>query len=504
MLEPNILELEDSSELQEKITHIMNIIKNKYKHYKHTTFTSEEKSQMRKKLLASKELYDSELAYIADMELWGNDFRKFILNMTCLSAKEKYMLNEHIFMNLGEIINAHKIFVQEANKVHFNLMKKHNDLKGVETDDKLKYANEFIIPLDEFVDCHDLEYASLDLNFFFRSFKSYVKYVERLPSAVYEFEKLMAENQTFKKCVEQWFFENKVDNLGPNHFFYRPSTKMTRYDMLYGAIIKHERNERNLELFNAAYAGLGHSLKILDATFKERSEFFKVYTFYTLVTYTKTQYGIYVLRLTQQNTEIKFNQQLIVKKTLVEPASYKQVILINNMLIICKTRQSDYDEIHVDAFPLFLSKYAISKKRIVFFDTADELTKYFPIYFVQKETLDIKGIYFTDKYSRNNAFELFKECLKKASPETNNTVVKLVKSNKITEEVNKITCALNISNTQNENDIKNMYDYKDNLNLEFDETEDDIKSVHTSLIEWNIENEYQTKSKCIEKQGVLF
>lgn len=166
----------------------------------------------------------------------------------------------------------------------------------------------------------------------------------------------MKENAEFKKYVDEWFVENGVANLGPNHFFYRPTTKIARYEMLNMAIIKHEKNPRNLELYQAVNEGLGNTVSFLDDIFKERSDFFKIYTFYNLLSYTNAKYGLYDLKLMQEKTQVIFNQQLIVKKTLVHPASYKQVILINDVLIICKTRDSDYDTIQVDAFPMFFIK----------------------------------------------------------------------------------------------------------------------------------------------------
>lgn len=189
ILNDKVIRQENSEDAQEHIMKNLERIKNKYKGKEKTEFTEEDKKEMHKKLLAMKELRDGEITYIADMKLWDDDFRKLILNMRCLNAKQKYMLNEHIFVNLSEILKTHQNFFSEASKLHYYCMKKHNDKNGIETDPALINSEDFIIPLDEFVDVDDLEYATMDLKFFFNAVKCYIKYVKGLPRAIYEFEK---------------------------------------------------------------------------------------------------------------------------------------------------------------------------------------------------------------------------------------------------------------------------------------------------------------------------
>ena len=194
----------DTKEFQEKILIKLKMLLNSKENNINKKFTEKEKKMIKMKLFAMKELYDSEVSYVQDMDLWDKSFRKAILNMSCIPIKQKYFLNEIIFGNLSELIEIHTMFITNYSLKYYEIMVRHNKGKNIKTDESLKTKREFIIPTNEFVNCYDLEYASLDLTIFLKAVGAYIRYIENLPSAVYEFESLMHKNEKFKKAVDKW------------------------------------------------------------------------------------------------------------------------------------------------------------------------------------------------------------------------------------------------------------------------------------------------------------
>ncbi|CAG2099978.1 unnamed protein product [Medioppia subpectinata] len=74
--------------------------------------------------------------------------------------------------------------------------------------------------------------------------------------------------------------------------------------------------------------------------------------------------------------------------------------------------KNQFDDVYINTPPIFLSKVKIIKKRFEFFDKADNLSNYFPIYLVQKEILTIRGIYFEDAITRDHYYKLLKSAIR--------------------------------------------------------------------------------------------
>ncbi|OQS55017.1 rgf1 [Ecytonucleospora hepatopenaei] len=509
----------DTKDFEEKIAKKLKMLLNSKDNFIKKKFTEDEKKKMRMKLFAMKELFDSEVSYVQDMELWDKSFRKAILNMSCIPTKQKYFLNEIIFGNLSELIEIHNMFINGYRLKHYEIMVRHNREKSIKTDKSLKNKREFIIPTNEFVNCYDLEYASLDLTIFIKAVGAYIRYIENLPSAVYEFESLMHKNEKFKKAVNDWFKKNNVIELGYRHFFYRPTSRVVRYGILNDAIVKHETNPINLQCYKIVNESLGPAIQVLDLKFKERSSFFNIYKLMNTFVFSEKNFSMFNLKLMDQRTKIEFNQQLITKSSVIKPASFKDIFVINNIMLICRTRETQFDNITIDEKPIFLSKYEMTKEKISFFDMSDNLERYFPIYFVQKETLDIKAIYFTDTYSRESAYELFKQMLKNAVPKCKEYNVLCRKNNRYECDFKEILCVFQVYGESEELEQKAdepiVFESSNLSKGEMENIEignkkaEEVVSVNTSVVEWNvgmdIKNDYLVnETKAVKERESYF
>lgn len=343
-----------------------------------------------------KEFLESEQSYVYDLDLWEKDFRKEILNMDCIQSKEKYFLNEHLFTNLSEIAGIHKFFMKEMKRLNYELLVEHNKVKGKETKPAEDFEELFVLPLDEDVDVNLIEYATTYLVYFPQATYYYLEYIKLLPYSIYEFEKLMKSNKEFAKAVNAWLEKNNVSQLGVNNFFFRPLTKASRYSILFKAIQKRCLISRNVIFYDDVLLGLKNANELNDLVYSTMDTYFKTYTMMNLLQFRLPSQNIFSLKLIDKSTKIVCNKEIIVKKSIIQPASYKNIFVLDKILLICNIRDDQFQKLIVDTTPIFLSKCVLSKERMPFFDKVDKLEKYWPFYIIQKDSLNIKGLYFTE------------------------------------------------------------------------------------------------------------
>ncbi|ORD94596.1 RGF1 [Enterospora canceri] len=443
-----------------------------------------------KKITSLKEFFTSELSYVNDLTLWETGFRKEILNMKCIPTKQRYLLNDIIFCNLSQIVNLHQENLELMQEINYQAMKASYEKRGKEISKRLMKKTEFIIPLDEDIDVTKLDYATIYMDNFPKAFAYYIDYTKTLPFAIYELERLRFNNAEFADGVVNWLRKNKVYNLGVNHFMFRPSVKAARYGILFDNLIKREVTDTIREIWIGLKGNISSAVDELDRTFKESSKYFNLYVLKKLVTYRIESHNIFALGLEQKGLNMILETQLIVKKSMVEPASYKQVYVFNKMLVICNTISNQFENIVIDTRPIFLSKCIIMRNRMPFFDQSDNIDNLYPIYVIQKELLDIKGLYFTDQYSRNAFFEKLKHAIKQAIPARQNDQFFFDEVNTVAAD-SKLTCILEFENNDTDengdtfyNRHKETYDLDKTVVGQLEETVSESSSVATEDVHW--------------------
>lgn len=437
----------------------------------------------KKKLNVLREMFFSEKTYIDDLKLWNVDFKKEILNMKCIPTKKKYFITEIIFANINEIYNGHIKFYNEMKKINYKTLKQHYNSIQKKIDQSLRFSDDFILPMDGLIDISEVEYASLFIKNFPMVSSNYINYMKQLPNSLYEFEKLKNENKDFTANITQWLKKNNVENLGINHFFFRPSAKAARYPLLNERLQKNEPNPNFFKLYDKLNQNVKKAIKTMDQVYNENLKYHKLFNMSKQIQYYTPTKNIYYLGLFHKNCQLIQENKLIIKMSLLQPASYKHIFLINNMLLISQVRENQFEPIVLDDYPLFLSKYMITTQSLPFFDKADNLDMYYPIYLIQEATLDIKGIYFEDKYSMDAFYNKIKTIIKKSIPPGQSKKFHLHMRTDLNVIPNNTTIIYNheINLVKNEND--NIID------LTFDENEDknvdEVSSIKTANIVWN-------------------
>lgn len=445
----------------------------------------------KKKLNILREMFFSEKAYIDDLKLWHIDFKKEILNMKCIPTKKKYFITETIFANINEIYNGHIKFYNEMKKINYKALKQHYNSIQKKIDQSLRFSDDFILPMDGLIDISKVEYATLYIKYFPTVSSNYINYMKQLPNSLYEFEKLKNENKKFTTNINQWLKKHHVENLGINHFFFRPSTKAARYPLLNKRLRENEPNPEFLKLYYELNQNTIKAIKMMDQVYNENQKYHKLFNMSKQIQYHTPAKNIYYLGLFHKHCQLIQENKLIIKMSVLHPASYKYIFLINNMLLISQVRENQFKPIVLDDYPLFLSKYMITTQPLPFFDKADNLNMYYPIYLIQEATLDIKGIYFEDKYSMNAFYDQIKTIIKKSIPRGQNKKFHLdIRTDLSVIAANAtIIYSHEINLTKNENNsISDL-----TFNASKDESIDDISSIKTTNIVWNSLSKLEAK-----------
>ncbi|KAL6121665.1 hypothetical protein NUSPORA_01382 [Nucleospora cyclopteri] len=377
----------------------------------------------KKRIEALAELFESERKYVDDLELWETLFRKEILNMECIPTNKKYILNDAIFSNSEQIHSIHKKILIEMSMKNLKIYKE-NTKKGEKIKKYTLPLEKFLIKKDGSIDTSKLEYASIFLKYF-KYFTMYEEYVKKLPHSVYEFDEIMKFNKAFAKEVETFLKRNKIYDLGTNNFFYRPSTKLARYPLLIKGIIKNETNIKYKKMYTLLINKLKPLIKQVDNTYSVMSNYFKKYLYESTLQFRDPSDNYSSLGLIREKLRILKEIKLIVKKSIIQPASYKTIYIFDRFLLICNTRIDEFEPVVVDSPPIFFSRISIVTQNMDFFDKSDNLDHFFPLYLVQKEENDIKGIYFENMYSRKAFLIFFRQILNKIHSQNRNSCFNL-------------------------------------------------------------------------------
>ncbi|ORD97548.1 hypothetical protein HERIO_560 [Hepatospora eriocheir] len=353
-------------------------------------------SDNKKRIQALAEVFESERAYIRDIKFWGVDFKKHILNGNKLNTQMKYILNNLVFLNMHEILEMHLEM--------FDIMKKKNVVAaekcGTKTTKDMIQKDDFILAKDGSLNVPKLEYVSLFEDFFEKMKVLYLKYTSELPRAIIELKKAMFYNSEFATDVKKFLKSNKAA-LGITNYQIRPPDKVIRYPLLLRAIAKREPNEELKNRYLEMALNLKNFVKILDQNFRLKFLSLEIYNLINRIKF-KNDVDSYPLNLIYKSTNVLKDVKLVAKTSKLDPASFKQIMLFNNYMLICTVTDNPFKALEVLTKPLFYSKLTLIRKRYKEFEKAEELGSYHPLYLVNKETRDVKSLYFTNIFSRDS------------------------------------------------------------------------------------------------------
>ncbi|KAI5148392.1 hypothetical protein ENBRE01_0298 [Enteropsectra breve] len=346
--------------------------------------------------------------------------------------------------------------------------------------------NEFYIKKDGSIDTSSLEYASIFLKYF-ECVSFYESFSAMLPKAEYEFNVLMATNSAFSECVTSWMERHSLTNLGPKHFFYRPSGKMARYPLLLKAILKSTTSDEQTELYNQLISKIKAATRKIDRIFKARSELFNLYRLNDLMQFS-TQLGdlksdsisrATALGLIFSRKKLVKDGPLIIKLDQHSPACYRHIYIFDRQIVICKSITSPYDPIEILLRPLPLSRIKVLRRALprdkagnVFTDD-ENLESHQKIYLVLPSEGVFVVLYFSDAATRDLYYSKIKSIQVKIRRKFN-LAVGLERSHEIGNERLRAACfdeseavyfsSCLISLSSNTDDIIRNGSIKDNRN----------------------------------------
>ncbi|ELA41066.1 uncharacterized protein VICG_01859 [Vittaforma corneae ATCC 50505] len=351
-----------------------------------------------KRIEALAELYESERSYINDLVLWEDLLRTSFIGATTFESAQ-YTIVDTIMKDSERIKGKHlSMFIELKQKNQEALG--HATLKhqGPVTSDMISELENFPEELKQVEDMK-LEYFSV-FERLAEDNECYIKYTQNLPRAEYEFERLMATDKRFNRSVTDFLINHDLIDLGIRNFFYRPSVKISRYPILLKAIAKHESDQEKQRRYFQLIRTMDNLAKKIDWEYKIRSEFFTTFMLAYRLVYNENIKSKFSLGLIYKKTKLIKEGKLIVKKSKLDPASYKHVFIFNRVILICLSIDGPYQNIIIDDDPIFLSR-AYMLKNVEGFAAGENLGELYPIFIAQRENRSIKAFYFEDESTRD-------------------------------------------------------------------------------------------------------
>lgn len=432
----------------------------------------------RKRLEALDEMYQSERQYLKDMVLWDSEFRKRILNFPFFSLKTKYDICDAIFVNMYEIRDLHqKIFnlMKEKNmkvkvamekNVYNNIengnnvengdnsinnvynrfesgkdMYNNSNIENVYTrdnkddnnkdniKDNINNDDEFCIDKTQYnnPEVLKLEYASIFENK--KIFLDlYSKYVESLPKAEFELERLCHYSLEFKKGLQEFLVEHKIEYLGTRNFLYRPSTKLSRASLLLKAILKHETNPELRSKYEKTINNIKLTTEKIDQIFSIYSGQFRIYRLTQVLFYNENIKNQQSLALCQKNRVLMKEGEVIFKYDVISSPLLVKIYIFDNSVIFCKICHDQFSSQEILFNPIFASRILVFTENLGFYNYEQDLIDYTPLFILDTTDNKVRTIYFRDDDTRLLYYKIFKTIIYKSKRQLNRQI-KLTKLN---------------------------------------------------------------------------
>lgn len=246
---------------------------------------------------AENEIISSEQSYIYDLELWSNIFRNKVIKSTSMNIKKEYSLCEKIFINLHRILALHKrIFT---------------DISKGETDLYECYAKEI------------------------NGFKEYYEYSDNMPQVDYTIQFEINTNRRFEMALKDFLVESNTVDLGYTHFIFRPIQKIVRYNALFSALIKKEKDEGKKARITEFFGKFIIILAEIDTRYKNSKNYFRIYQIAKNMKNSAYFTPYMALDLISRNRKIFKEGTVVIKTQTITEAKLKHIIIFDHIILIC-------------------------------------------------------------------------------------------------------------------------------------------------------------------------
>ncbi|EPR77950.1 hypothetical protein SLOPH_2317 [Spraguea lophii 42_110] len=434
----------------------------------------------RRRLEALSELYNSEKAYLDDLYMWEK-FKKYLLNCKSLTVKRRYDLAELTFINTESIIKLHESILKDMIMRNKECYIKNNivlddggDLFSEESKEQSNNGDDHKKRVEYKIDVKNpdifksLEYFSIyDNNF--EKFSAYKEYAYRLPKGEFEIEKENEINSQFKNEVDEFFYENKISDLGIRHYLFRPTQKLPRYAMLFKAI---QKNEKDTE-YSAKIAETSNNIRSLtkevDKIFGDMNNYFKLYKLSKELRYIHEIENKMPLGLFSRKRKFIREGEVFAKNEFIKHPRELRFLLFDHIILLCDVISQYMGEAkYIVSEPLVLVNYVVIDKSIGYIPDDLYIKQLYPLFLLEKGGSKITSLFFKDVNLRNLYFADIKTAIEKAKALFSEKIT-LRKLTKISNKEIEYCCTGNV-NFNERKSINILAQSRQNSQIEHDES----------------------------------
>lgn len=284
-------------------------------------------TNVRKRLEALSEIFESEKSYVYEMRLWSTEFRKILLNTKHIPIKRRVLLNSYIFLNVEDITRLHECILSE-------MVEKNQRCRENAKMPPLENISARIDLKNELEVYADLDYTEI-LEKYLHKFDIYKYYLEMFPKTEFIFKREMTLNVKFGEEVKVFLDKTGYSFMGYKHFMTRPSQKLNRYPLLLNGIYKRTENEDTKKRIKVINEFLMHKTKEFDKLFGIVKNAFWLYDIHHAISYKekikkKLALGFFM----KERKIVQISTDIFVRSIHHdEPAPFK-IYLTDNMLIV--------------------------------------------------------------------------------------------------------------------------------------------------------------------------
>lgn len=360
-----------------------------------------------KRLEALSEIYESEKAYLKDLFVWNDEFRRAILTMESIETQMRAMYCDYIFANIDEIV-----------AIHNNILEGMNDkLNEACKNAGISRENNESILINEHTatDVYkDLDFSDIYLKYI-PQFDKYNYYAENLPYCEFFIKKITAFREKIQRDIDKFLGSRKLQSLGLRHFLYRPTQKLSRYPMLLKAILKNEENPVIADKIEIAIAMVTAISKIVDESFGVSSTCFALYKLTYEISYSSSITNRIPLCLHMKCRKLLKEMDVYVKYVENRQPSMCRIVLLDHLLLICDVapfRHLDYKKIIAEPYVLF--KYKVVENLENYKPHNGYFANLHPLFLVRLIDRDVLTFFFDSAKQKAVFHKILKEAVEKS------------------------------------------------------------------------------------------
>lgn len=355
----------------------------------------------RKRLEALSEILESEKSFVLDINNWTRRFRTLIMRSPNIDSRGKYKFCENVFVNLDDILVLHEEILKDLEHRTCVEARGEDACRNLDSgaspeEERTKFGLQDLIKQERY---EGLEYHTIFSKYVNR-FEIYENYVSKLPYAEKTLAKELHLNEGFRVLLQNFLREINSESLNYTHFMYRPSQKLTRYCILFQAVLKNETDEKYRKEMGEVLAQTEAMAKRVDKAYGSSKNFFRIFEISKCLRRGKLETETISLNLFSKRRRLIKEGDVVTRTDNFLIPRVLRVIVFDHLVIICDVViQNTMELLYLnEVFPPY--KFHVRSESIG--DMSEGYTKgLFPLYFMARDTIRFLGMFFRSRQERD-------------------------------------------------------------------------------------------------------